>query len=155
MENKLWFAICILGGILMIIGSVIGSVSFFAILFEFASKYIGKQYAPTFSIVLTIFGFIATAGGISVICGTIIVALDHYKFGKFVIGLGAGMGLIGLIIFLVTGVIAGTLVGAFAVLIIALIGLHGGFGFAGVLLTILARRKLKKEKSENKQNEPK
>ena len=81
--------------------------------------------------------------GILVIVGAIIVAMDHYKLGKFIIMLGAGLGLIGLIIMLITGIIAGTVVEDLAGIVSTII--NGSYGFAGVLLTILSRRKLKKD----------
>ncbi len=151
MENKKWISLCIVGGILMIIGTVAGSVGFFETVFQIASQFLEEQFglgevsAAIFEFILVIFNYIAMGGGISVIVGALIVALGSYGAGKFIIGLGAGMGLISLIIFLVTGIIEGALIGFFTELIVCLIGLNGGFGFTGVLLTILSRRKMKKE----------
>ena len=57
------------------------------------------------------------------------------KFGKFLITIGAGMGVIGLIIFLVLALFsddpAGNIFGAV------------GMGFIGLILTIIARQKTK------------
>ncbi len=151
MENKKWILVCLLGGILMVIGSVIGSTAFFATLFELASKYVNKEVSMVLTWILVIFSYVSLGGGISVILGAIIAALNHYKLGKLAIALGAGLGLIGLIIFVITGIIAGTLVSSLAVNVFALIALNGGFGFAGVLLTILGRRKLKHDKEGKKE----
>ncbi|MBD3195700.1 MAG: hypothetical protein GF317_11625 [Candidatus Lokiarchaeota archaeon] len=144
MENKKWIAICIIGGIFMIIGSTVGSVSFFATIFGIASG-LAPELQPIFNIVLTVFTYIALGGGVSVIIGAIIVALDHYGIGKFIITLGAGMGLIGLIIYIITGIYGGTLTNDLIAILINLLTLSGGFGFLGIILTILGRFKLKKE----------
>ena len=137
MEKK-WIWLCILGGLLMFISSVVGSVSFFALVFAIASDLLGSEAAFILSIVLTIFAIIAGLGGIAVILGVILVVKDKIGLGKFIIGLGAGMGLIGLIIFIITSIMAGPLA-----IIYALI--NGSYGLLGVILTIFSRRKFKKE----------
>ncbi len=146
MENKKWILVCVLGGILMVLGSILGSTAFFAAIFELASKHVNKEVALVLSWILVIFSYIAMGGGFSVIVGAIIVAKNHYKLGKLVIAIGTGLGLIGLIIFVITGIITGTLDSTLMTNIFALIALNGGFGFVGVLLTILGRRKLKHDK---------
>ncbi|MHA1689835.1 MAG: hypothetical protein ACTSYC_08885 [Promethearchaeota archaeon] len=144
MENKKWIITCIIGGILMFISSIVGNVSFFILVFEIASNIIGPESAVVFSIILQVFFFIAMGGGISVIIGALIVALNQYRIGKFIIGLGAGMGLIGLIIFFITSLIAGSFLSDLFGIFLGI--LNGTYGFLGVILTILARFKLKKDK---------
>ena len=136
--EKKWYWICILGGILMIIASIVGSVAFFALVFGIASDLLGSEAAFVLSIILTIFAIIAGLGGVAVIIGVILVIKDKIGLGKFIIGLGAGLGLIGLVIFVITSFMAGPLA-----IIYALI--NGSYGFLGVLLTIFARRKFKKD----------
>lgn len=144
MENKKWIVICIIGGLLMFISSIVGSVSFYALVFSVVSGILGPVAAATLSIVLLVFTYIALGGGISVIIGAIIVALGSYGIGKFIIALGAGMGLIGLIIFLITSILAGSVISSIIGLILQI--LNGSYGFLGVLLTIIARMRLKKSK---------
>jgi hypothetical protein len=143
MENKKWIFLCIIGGILMIISSVIGSISFFELVFSEISTEVGEDAANILSIILQILAYIAMGGGISVIIGALIVAMNHYRLGKFIIGLGAGMGLISLIIFLITSIVNGSIVEEF-IGIVSEIG-HGSYGFLGIFLTIVARFKLKKD----------
>ena len=138
MEDKKWIVICIIGGLLMFISSVVGSVSFFALVFSEASKHFGAEAALVLSIILLIFSIVAMGGGISVIIGAILVSREKIGLGKFIIGLGAGMGLIGLIILLITSLLAGTVLAVSSGLI------NGSYGFLGVVLTIIARLKLKK-----------
>ncbi len=143
MENKKWILLCIIGGILMIIGSVIGSITFFETLFDLIEADVGEDVAKIVSLVIQILGYIAMAGGISVIVGSIIVAMGHYRLGKFIIGIGAGMGLISLLIFLITGIVEGSILEELDQIVTETI--HGSYGFLGVILTIIARMKLKKD----------
>ena len=140
MEDKKWIVFCIIGGLLMLISSVIGSVSFYALVFSEVSKRLGPETAMVLSIILIIFAIVAMGGGISVILGAILVSKDKIGLGKFIIGLGAGMGLIGLVIFLITSIIAGVLLAVVMGLI------NGSYGFVGVILTIFSRMKMKKVK---------
>lgn len=143
MENKKWILLCIIGGILMFLGSMIGSISFFETIFGLLVDEIGEDMANIVSIILQILAYIAMGGGISVIVGALMVAKDHYRLGKFVIGIGAGMGLIGLIVFIITSIVNGTVVGEFLGIVLQI--LNGSYGFLGVILTIIARKKLKKD----------
>jgi hypothetical protein len=151
LENKKWIVLCIIGGILMIIGSTVGDISFFRLLVDLASGVLTEDVLNILSIVLRILSWIALGGGISVILGSILVMVGRYGVGKFIIGLGAGMGLIGLIIFMITGLIAGGLVNNLVAVFIDFISFRGSFGFVGVLLTIVARLKLKPSEEETSQ----
>lgn len=143
MKNFGWILLCIIGGILMIIGSVVGSITFFETLFDLIEADVGEDVAKIVSLVIQILGYIAIAGGISVIVGSLIVAMDHYRLGKFIIGIGAGMGLISLLIFLITGIVEGSILEELDQIVTETI--HGSYGFLGVILTIIARMKLKKD----------
>jgi len=143
MKNFGWILLCIIGGILMIVGSVVGSITFFETLFDLIEADVGENVAKIVSLVIQILGYIAIAGGISVIVGSLIVAMDHYRLGKFIIGIGAGMGLISLLIFLITGIVEGSILEELDQIVTETI--HGSYGFLGVILTIIARMKLKKD----------
>jgi len=131
--DKRWLAVCVFGGILMIVGSVAGDVTVYRMIFDFIEEHVTQDYSMVFSIILTILGVIAAGGGFTVLVGTGVIASGHSLVGKIVIALGAGMGIIGLIIMLVTGAISGTLMDRLFSI---------GPGFVGVLLTIIARLKL-------------
>ncbi|MFX0030817.1 MAG: hypothetical protein ACFE8B_16510 [Candidatus Hermodarchaeota archaeon] len=143
MENKKWIILCIIGGILMIISSTVGSITFFETIFSLLEAVVGEDVANIISLVIQILGYIAIGGGISVIVGAIIVAMEHYRLGKFIIGIGAGMGLFGLIISFIIGIVQGSVVEDFEVMVSELT--HGSYGFLGIILTIIARIQLKKD----------
>ena len=143
MENKKWIILCIIGGILMIISSVVGSVAFFETLFGLIEDDVGEDVAKIVSLVIQILAYVAMGGGISVIIGALIVSMDHYRLGKFLIGIGAGMGLIILIIFLVSGIFEGSILDDVEGIVLGIA--NGSYGFLGVFLTIIARMKMKKD----------
>ena len=151
MRNKISVLLCIIGGILMVIASIVGTATVFRIIVDF----LVKRY-PNYELFLTIFLgiciFIALGGGISVIIGSIIT-FKALKLGKLIIGLGAGLGLIGFIIFIVTGIISGTLTGTVLEIIIGLLLGPASYGIIGVFITIFARRAMKKGKKKEEKEE--
>ena len=93
---------------------------------------------------------IAVGGGISVIVGSII-ALKVVGIGKWIIGLGAGMGLIGFLSWLITGIYTGTITGSVTEIVIGLLLGPASYGIIGVFLTIWARRFMKKKKDKEEE----
>jgi hypothetical protein len=154
MENKKWIFLCILGASLMIIGSVVGNPTIFTFIFGVAIEYVGPKTESVLFIILNIFSYIALGGGISVIAGAILVMMNRYKIGKLIIWIGAGMGMIGLIVFMIMQGIEGTLISMLRLEITTLLSLNGGFGFAGIILVVLSRFKMKKSKYKKLEYEP-
>ena len=145
MEKKwFWILICIIGGILLIISSTVRSYAFFERIFDLIAEDVGPVVAEIVSLVIQILGYISMVGGIIVIIGALIVAMNHYILGKLIIALGAGMGLISLIIFFIASIIEGTIYANIIGIITEIA--HGSYGFIGIILTIIARLKLKKPK---------
>lgn len=150
MENKKWIFFCIVGASLMIIGSVVGNPTIFTLIFGVAVEHVGPKTERVLAIILNVFTYIALGGGISVIGGAILVMMHRYKIGKLIIWIGAGMGMIGLIAFMIMQGIEGTLLSMLKLEIITLLSLNGGFGFAGIILVVFSRFKMKKSKYEEK-----
>jgi len=147
-KKWIWILLCIIGGILLIISSTARNFAFFESLFGLIAADVGPVVAAIVSVVIQILGYISMVGGIVVIIGALIVAMNHYIIGKIIIALGAGMGLISLIIFFITSIVEGSIY-ADIVGIITQIA-HGSYGFIGIILTIIARLKLKKPKYAEK-----
>ena len=131
--EKRWLIVCGLGGVLMILSSTTGDVSVYRMVFDLASDYLNGRFSNVFSIILAVIGLIASGGGFTVLAGTGIIASGYSWVGKFIVSLGAGMGILGLLVLLVTGIFSGGLVDQIFPI---------GPGFIGVLLTISARLKL-------------
>ncbi|RLI56424.1 MAG: hypothetical protein DRO87_01895 [Candidatus Thorarchaeota archaeon] len=78
---------------------------------------------------------IASLGGFAVVFGGYLMTTDRFGTGKFIIGIAAGMGLIGLIIMMVEMYLA---IGLAAFVELYNLITHSA-GILGVVLTIVAR----------------
>ncbi len=141
MEHKKWVILCFIGGVLMVLSSVVGSVGFIGTVLSLAAGVLGPDMTQFFSILLTILGYIAAGGGISVIIGALIAAFGPDRIGRIVIGIGIGTGLIGLIIILITNLIAGVSISDLPNIFLS--AFNGTYGLAGVLISIFSRMRLK------------
>ena len=120
--------------------SWVGSIGFIADIAVYAQTYFPAA-AEAITLVLTILLYIAALGGIAVIIGGILIAMDRIGLGKFVIGLGAGVGLVGLIIMLVEAYLAGGV----AALTDILTMISQSIAWIGVIMSIVARSRAKSE----------
>lgn len=118
--------IAIVAGILLFVAGVSGAAAWEAIK-TFVTTYVIDNIAV--QIVFVILIFIASLGGISVIIGGLLIGKNKVRTGKFTISLGAGMGLIGLIVSIVMAVVANSLI----------IGEFMSIGGIGLFLSIVAR----------------
>ena len=149
MENKGSIIACLVGGILMFVASIVGSALAYRLIVEEATKHF-PEYAAQLELFLTICIIIALGGGVSVIVGSII-ALKVVPIGKWIIGLGAGMGLIGFLSWLITGIYTGSITGTMVEILIGLLLGPASYGIIGVFLTVWARRFMKKKKDKETQ----
>ena len=141
MEHKKWVILCFIGGVLMLVSSVVGSVGFIGIVLSWAAGVFGLEMTTTFSILMTILAYIAAGGGISVIVGALIAGYGPDRIGRIVIGIGIGTGLIGLIIILITNLIAGMSISDLPNIFSS--AFNGTYGLAGVIISIFSRMRLK------------
>ena len=135
MNNRTPFLLCLIGGILLIITSVAGSIGFFADLIAYAAASF-PDLAGILEWILVILSYIAGLGGIGVILGGFLLTRNRVGTGKFIIGIAAGIGLIGLIINLIQIFLVGGALGTFNILAL---GLQSP-GWVGAFITIPARR---------------
>jgi len=141
MEHKKWVILCIIGGILIVLSSLIGSLGFIGTVLKLAAGVLGPEMQQIISNLLTVLGYIAAGGGISVILGALIAGFGPDRLGRIIIALGIGINIIGLIIILVTNIIGGSSINdLFGILISTF---NGGYGLAGVLMSIVSRMKMK------------
>ena len=141
MRNMHSFLLCLIGGILIILQGWIGSIGFFEKLTLIQTIPELQPIYPIIEILLYILTAIAGLGGIAVVIGGILLTTDRVGTGKFIVGLGAGMSLIGLIINLVQSIwIAGTA----APLIDFAREAIQTLGWIGIILSIIGRRTVRK-----------
>ncbi|MGY5865569.1 MAG: hypothetical protein RTV41_13285 [Candidatus Thorarchaeota archaeon] len=135
MKNKVPIALALIGGFLLFQSGWVGSIGFLDDVAAYALLYFPTM-ADIVTMILTILIYIATLGGIAVIIGGILIAMSRESTGKFVIGLGAGVGLIGLIIMFVEAYMAGGVAALMDVVTL----ISQSIAWIGVILSILARR---------------
>ena len=94
-KNTQAMIIAIVAGILLLIAGISGLATWGTIK-DFVTTHVIDNNVV--QIVFAILIFIASLGGIAVIIGGLLIGKKKVGTGKFIIALGAGMGIIGLII---------------------------------------------------------
>ncbi|NHJ26386.1 MAG: hypothetical protein EAX89_17540 [Candidatus Lokiarchaeota archaeon] len=142
MEHKKWVFFCTLGGVLMIFAALIGSVGILGRVLSLLVSVMGNEIAQIINLTLSILGYVATGGGVSVILGAVIAEYSLKKLGRLIIGLGIGTSLIGLIIIIIMSLYSGISVNELRSVLISTF--NGIYGFIGVIISIIGRKGLKK-----------
>ncbi len=124
-RNRMAMIIAIAAGVLLVVAGVSG-VAEWETIKTFVTTHIIDDIAV--QIFFGILIFIASLGGISVIIGGVLIGKNRVRTGKLIISLGAGMGLIGLIISIMMSVMENSLV----------IGEFMSAGGTGLILSIVA-----------------
>jgi len=131
-KNIKVMVIAVLAGVLLLVAGVSG-VATWETIKDFVTTHIIDDIIVQMLFVVLI--FIASLGGIAVIIGGLLIGKDKVGTGKFLIGLGAGLGIIGLIFSIVVAFIEESFtVSSFL-----------SVGAIGLLLSIVARIMVKKE----------
>ncbi len=130
-KKKQAMIIAILAGILLLISGFSGLATWEAIR-NFVTTNIVNNFVV--QIIFAILIFIASLGGLSVIIGGLLIGRSKIVTGKLFIVLGAGLGLIGLIISIVVALMENNFT----------IGSFFSLGFLGLILSIFARLMVKK-----------
>ncbi|TXT56027.1 MAG: conserved membrane protein of unknown function [Candidatus Thorarchaeota archaeon] len=136
MNNKKSFILCIVAGALLLLANAVGSLGIFALLGQVSTIPELEPIVPIITMILWVLNIIANLGGIGVIIGGYLLTTAKVGTGKFIIGIAAGMGLIGMII----GIIQIIYVSGFGAALDffgAVLYSVGGFG---AILSIVARR---------------
>ena len=131
-RNTQAMGIAFVAGIFLIIGGISGLTTWETIK-DFVTTHVTDN--SIIQIVFAILIFIASLGGIAVIIGGLLIGKNNVGLGKFIIALGAGLGLIGLIFSLVITYIEGNFT----------IASYSSIGAIGLILSIVARILAKKE----------
>ncbi|TFF91211.1 hypothetical protein EU545_05065 [Candidatus Thorarchaeota archaeon] len=136
MQNMKSFILCLIGGILLIVAGAVGSIGALEFMTLIGTIPELEFIVPYVDILLKVLVFIASLGGIGVIAGGFLLTTPRVGTGKFIIGIAAGMGLIGLIIQLVKVVYFAGIEGLFNLLE----AISQSIGWIGIILTIFGRR---------------
>jgi hypothetical protein len=123
----------------MIYAGVAGSVGVWGDLVTLAAS-LAPGIADVLFWILLILQNIATLGGIAVIIGALLFTTNRVGTGKFIVGIAAGMGIVGLIILIYNMYMAMGFDALFEIYNL----LSNSFGMLGVVLTIIGRMLVKK-----------
>jgi len=154
-RNRIGIILLIIGGILMIISSAIGSIGIYETLYGLISTEIPANLAwtiPILQVLITIMRWIADLGGGAVIVGAIFIALGSFRFGKWLVGVGLTFGTLALIIWVISQIANNTDIISDPQILSYLANLKGfftyntGLQFGGVTITIIGRKFIKKRK---------
>ncbi len=140
MQNFRAFIFCFIGGALLLVESFATSIGMFGMLTALQSIPALAQYYFIIEILLYVLWLIAGLGGVSVIAGGFLLTRERVGTGKFIIGLGAGMSLIGLIIKVAELVWGAFLSGSSEPLIEFTFLVVHSIAWIGVFLSIIGRR---------------
>ncbi len=157
MKKYFWIFLCILGGILMIIGSATGS-AFYQYLYNLALPYIAPGLLPLVQALLTVLEYISFYGGYSVLVGTFLILIKHSRLGKIIIMIATSFGMLGLIIFAITWIVRylGLPLDTQADLILtqihSLFTYNSGMAFIGTALAVLGRYGVKRSEKAEKES---
>ena len=123
-KNSKAMAVAIAAGLLLLISGVNGIAAW-----QDIQTFVTENIADNFIIqmIFVVLIFIASLGGVTVIAGGLLIGKDKVGTGKFLIALGAGLGLIGLIITIYVGYVEGSLT----------IGSFFSIGAIGLILSLI------------------
>jgi hypothetical protein len=106
MKNKIGITLLIIGGILMIISSTIGSIGVYEFLRDYISGQIKIEWIKqVLNVLVEILRWIADTGGIAVIVGAVLIGVKQFRFGKWLISIGLTFGSLALIIWLISQIV--------------------------------------------------
>ncbi len=146
----------IIGGILMILSSTVGSIG----VYEFLEDYLVNQFPSLIQllqIVMTVIRFIADWGGGAIIFGAFLIMFNQYRLGKWIISVGLAFGTIALIIWVISKIVDITGIVIDPQIDLYLDNLKGFFTygttlqFSGVTIVIIGRIFVKKPKKEKEE----
>ena len=141
MEHKKWVILCIVGGVLMLLSSLVGRIGFLGTLITLLTGHVPPEVQQILDMAFTILTYIAAGGGLSVIIGALIAGYSSDFAGRLIAGIGIGTGLISLISLIATSIIGGATINHIPSILFT--AFNSAYGFAGVVISIIARMRLK------------
>jgi len=135
-ENTAPFILAILSGVLLIASGTRGSIGVYGIILSTIASFVEDTIIVSILDVVTlILILLASLGGVSVILGGYLIRKSQVILGKFIIAIGAGIGIPGLLLTVLTLIVTRDF--------FSVIAQHGIIGWAGIFLSLVARAKAK------------
>lgn len=106
-SSKVAALLAYVGGTLLLVAGATGSVGIVGTVIKYLVANLGGATADFLSMVLQVLHFVADLGGVAVIIGGSLILTDRKRIGGLIVGLGAGMGLIGFVLILASAFLHG------------------------------------------------
>ena len=136
MKNQTPFALCLIGGILLIVSNFTGGINTIVFLWLFLSTLsVLAPYMAIINVIMFVLLLIAWAGGAAIIFGGFLLTTSLVRLGKFIIAIAAGFGLISLILVIIWVILVN---GWAALLLLSWLIINTPWAL-GLVLTIIAR----------------
>lgn len=132
--------IAIIAGMIAIITDINGSTRLFKIIFDVVAQFVPSPMVTVFGWVLFVLQLLAGLGGITVILGGLGFFANRLTLGRFFIGIGIGLGLIGLLFSILIAVFGGSPITTIYRFLLGLATLRG----LSIILSIVARQTSKR-----------
>ena len=133
-KNRFPFIISVVSGILLVVSGTQGSAGIYGSLIQALASGIEDPIILTvLKIILLLLFLLASLGGFSVIIGGYLIYRLKVRLGRFIIGIGTGIGIPGLLFSILISATSGT--------ISEMVAQYSIIGWAGILLSIIARVK--------------
>ncbi|MFX0097061.1 MAG: hypothetical protein ACFE7E_04810 [Candidatus Hodarchaeota archaeon] len=128
-----------IAGILLIVSRTSGGLGFYGTILSYIAVQFGGEVALVVSYLLWALSIIASLGGFAVIIGGFLIHRGRVTTGRFIISIGAGMGIIGLLVEIGSAALQGwtSLVGL-------LFAMTQSLSWIGIILSIVASLLAKK-----------
>ncbi|MFX0024015.1 MAG: zinc ribbon domain-containing protein [Candidatus Hermodarchaeota archaeon] len=161
-RNKVGITFLIIGGIMMIVSSTLGSIGVYEFIASWITENIPTDLAwvePIVYIFLEVLRWIANLGGGAVIIGAIVISLGSYRFGKWLVSIGLAFGTLTLIIWIITQVvpirnfITDPVILGYIDRIASLVEVNTLFQICGVTVAIIGKNFAKKPKKPKEEIE--
>ncbi|MFX1362368.1 MAG: hypothetical protein ACFE7A_02835 [Promethearchaeota archaeon] len=122
-----------IAGIILIVSRTTGSLGFYETILNYIAAQFGGEVAIVISYVLWALSIIASLGGFAAIIGGILIHRGRVTTGRFIISIGAGMGIIGLLVEIGSAALQGwtSLVGL-------IFAMTQSLSWIGIILSIVA-----------------
>ncbi|MHA1913082.1 MAG: zinc ribbon domain-containing protein [Promethearchaeota archaeon] len=157
MRNKTGIVLLIIGGILMIVSTTVGSIGFYEFLYDILVNEVPANLIPILDIALNIIRFIADWGGGAIIFGAFLIMLKQYRLGKWIISVGLAFGTLALLVWLISKIanifITDPQILSYLANLKGFFTYGTAFQFVGVVVVILGRNFVKKPKKEKEEED--
>ena len=126
------FVVAVIAGVLLLVSGIRGPIGTYQVIIDLLPQFIQNQQilqiANTVAVILIT---ISLAGGLAVMAGGILILINRVGTGKWVIGLGVGVGIPWLIMLAVTLITTQQ--------VAAVVAEYSTIGWAGIILAFAAR----------------